>query len=105
SIYVERSHRLLSHINNIFDSWIEAGMMKPFSSKEERESVISNFHIGMLFWISYVDILYDEITPKIITFGIRHFMLYFKPYFRPKVVRLIEKLLKSAMEPVKTSDK
>ncbi|MGE5416899.1 MAG: TetR/AcrR family transcriptional regulator [Acidobacteriota bacterium] len=99
-MYVERSHRLLAHIDSIFDSWIAAGMMKPFGSAAERESVITNFHIGMLFWISYVDILYDEITPKVITFGIRHFMLYFKPYFRPKVIRLIEKMLKSASEPV-----
>ncbi|MGE5372895.1 MAG: TetR/AcrR family transcriptional regulator [Solirubrobacterales bacterium] len=98
SMYRARSVKLLAHINKTFDSWIAADMMKPFGSAEERRSVIDNFHIGMLFWISYVDLWDDEITPKIISRGIRHFMLYFKPYFRPKVVRLIEKLLNSAVE-------
>lgn len=99
--YKDRSLRLLVHLERVFESWTQAGIMKPFASDEDRKSVITNFHIGMLFWISYVDILYDEITPVVISMGIYHFITYFKPYFRPKSAKLIVKLLDSALEPVK----
>lgn len=96
--YVERAMRLMERLEEVFVSWVKLGIMKPIPTERERRILARNvWTLGQL-WITYTDILADQISLEQVYEGIWHFHSIIRPYFTAKSNRKIEKLLSQLPE-------
>lgn len=92
--YRRRSDRVRKQFNDVFLYWVSIGIMKPFKSEEERETLVLNvWTLGQL-WITHADILDANIPPEAIQRGILRLHALLRPYFTASSNRKMERLLK-----------
>lgn len=105
--YIARSGRILQQMEKLFHSYVDAGIMKRIDSEKDRRYIIENTWIVGLMWISYADLLYEDITSRIIHESVYHLYYTMKPYLTARADRKIEEAIlgnkKNALTSTETS--
>lgn len=91
--YAARNSRILKQMEQLYHSYVEAGIMKSINSENDRSYIIENTWIIGLMWITYADILYKDVTSSIIHESVYHLYYNMKPYLTAKADRKIEEAI------------
>lgn len=95
--YAYRTHKIFDRLTSLYDGYVERGMAKPLASKEKAVLVKNIWLVGSL-WITYADILYNNVTTQNINEVFWHVYGILKPYFYSDSRKKIEKLLKASLD-------
>jgi len=91
--YTARNARILQQMEKLFHSYVDAGIMKKIDSEKDRRYIIENTWVVGLMWISYADLLYEDVTSSIIHESVYHLYYSMKPYLTARSGRKIEEAI------------
>ncbi|MGE5372781.1 MAG: TetR/AcrR family transcriptional regulator [Solirubrobacterales bacterium] len=80
-------------IIEIFDTWVAAGIMKPFVSSLEKEYMAQNAWLLGLMWITFAETIYNDLSPENIAKAAKHIYFSLRPQLHSASVERLDKLL------------
>jgi AcrR family transcriptional regulator len=91
--YAARTGKILLQMEKLYNSYVDAGIMKSIGSEDDKRYIVENAWIVGLMWISYADMVYKKLNNEIIHESVRHIYYIIKPYMTPGSAKKVEERL------------